>query len=55
MSSQALDMALDIAISQVAQAMDYLETAVREVHVRLALDDVLELSSAASASRTGIL
>ena len=55
MSSQALDMALDISISQVAQAMDYVETAVREVHVRLAIEDVLDLSSAASASRTGIL
>ena len=49
------NMALDIAISQVAQAMDNVEEAVRHVRVRLAIQEVLELSSAASASRTGML
>jgi hypothetical protein len=48
-------MALDIAISQVGQAMDNVEEAVRAVRVRLAIEEVLELSSAASVSRTGLL
>ena len=47
------DMALKINISQVAVAMHALAEAVREVHVRLSVDDMLDLSQKAAAGRTG--
>ena len=47
------DMALKINISQVAVAMHALAEAVREVHVRLSIDDMLVLSEKAAAGRTG--
>ena len=46
-------MALKIDISQVAAAMHALAEAVREVHVRLSIDDMLVLSEKAAAGRTG--
>lgn len=49
----AADMALKIDISQVADAMHALAKAVREVHVRLTIDELLDLSQAAAAGRTG--
>ena len=49
----ASNMALKIDISQVAVAMHALAEAVREVHVRLSIDDMLHLSQAAAAGRTG--
>ena len=46
-------MALKIDISQVAEAMHSLAEAVREVRVRISIDDMLELSRRAAAGRTG--
>ena len=48
-----LFMALKIDILQVANAMDALAEAVRAVHVRISIDDMLELSLQAAAGRTG--
>ena len=47
-------MALKIDIVQVANAMNALAEAVRAgVHVRISIDDMLELSLQAAAGRTG--
>ena len=46
-------MALKIDIVQVANALNALAEAVRAVHVRITIDDMLELSLQAAAGRTG--
>ena len=45
-------MALKIDIVQVANALNALAEAVRAVHVRITIDDMLELSLQAAAGRT---
>ena len=46
-------MALKMTVLQVAQAIDAVAEAIRKVHVRLSIADMLELCDQASASSTG--
>jgi len=46
-------MALKIGVLRVANAMDALEVSVRAEHERLAIDDMLRLSTNAAAGQTG--
>ena len=48
------NMALKIDVLQVANAMDAMEVAVRAEHSRMTIDDMLQLSTAAAAGRTGV-
>ena len=48
------NMALKIDFLQVANAMDAMEVAVRAEHSRMTIDDMLQLSTAAAAGRTGL-
>ena len=50
----AQNMALKIDVLQVANAMDAMEVAVRAEHSRMTIDDMLQLSTAAAAGRTGL-
>ena len=47
-------MALKVDISDVAAAMDVLAPAVRAVHVRIPVADMVDLSERAAAGRTGL-
>ena len=49
----ASKMALKIGVLRVANAMDALEVSVRAEHERLAIDDMLRLSTNAAAGQTG--
>ena len=44
---------LKIDVLQVANAMDTIEEAVRAVHERLSIDELLDMSTTAAAGRTG--
>ena len=46
-------MTLQIEVSQVAAAMDAVEVAIRAETARLSVDEVVDICSAAAASRTG--
>ena len=46
-------MALKIDVLQVSNAMDTIEEAVRAVHERLSIDELLDMSTTAAAGRTG--
>ena len=50
----AQNMALKIDVLQVVNAMDAMEVAVRAEHSRMTIDDMLQLSTAAAAGRTGV-
>ena len=47
-------MALKIDVLQVSNAMDAIEEAVRAVHDRLSIDELLDMSTTAAAGRTGV-
>ena len=52
--STAKSMALKIDVLQVSNAMDTIEEAVRAVHERLSIDELLDMSTTAAAGRTGV-
>ena len=47
-------MALKIDVLQVSNAMDTIEEAVRAVHERLSIDELLGMSTMTAAGRTGV-
>ena len=48
-------MAMRIDVSEVSNAMDHIEEAVREVHERLSIDELMTMATAAAAGRTGMI